>query len=73
MRDVSTTPCGARSAELGDTDTPKESDTSCGACVVSARREPRPAQAIAQPPGAFLLRPALRPLIFAADEKHRRP
>ena len=43
MRDVSTTPCGARSAELGDTDTPKESDTSCGACVVSARREPRPA------------------------------
>ena len=73
MRDVSTTPCGARSAELGDTDTPKESDTSCGACVVSARREPRPAQAIAQPPGAFLLRSALRPLIFAADEKHRRP
>ena len=43
MRDVSTTPCGARSAELGDTDTPKESDTSCGACAVSARREPRPA------------------------------
>ena len=73
MRDVSTTPCRARSAELEDTDTPKESDTSCGACVVSARREPRPAQAIAQPPGAFLLRSALRPLIFAADEKHRRP
>ncbi|CCX47662.1 unknown [Bacteroides sp. CAG:927] len=43
MRDVSTTPCRARSAELEDTDTPKESDTSCGACAVSARREPRPA------------------------------
>ena len=77
--EFSTTACGARSAELAGGTQKKESVTSCGACAVTARRQQRPPTTqpfISHPLShfcAFLLRSALHPLIFAADEKHRRP
>ena len=40
--EFSTTACGARSAELAGGTQKKESVTSCGACAVTARRQPRP-------------------------------
>ena len=43
-RGLFTTACGARSAELADTDTHKNSDASRGACAASERRQPRPTQ-----------------------------
>ena len=41
-RGLFTTACGARSAELADTDTHKNPVTSRGARAVTARRQPRP-------------------------------
>ena len=43
-RGLFTTACGARSAELADTDTHNNSDASRGACAASERRQPRPTQ-----------------------------